>query len=183
MTSRLPTKFSPVPLRRRHDGWTPEKQAAFIEALAQCGCVDEAAERVGMHRSSAYELRDRPSSESFRAAWDAALTHAVPLLEDAAFARAVKGVTRPVFYKGEQVGEKTYYDERLTMFLLRYRKPERYGKWRDQMRVDVPQDGTARHLHELVRSVRDEAESEGNGMSYLAYVPAPPHVVSEARPR
>ncbi|HEX2763027.1 MAG TPA: hypothetical protein VHM92_04155 [Allosphingosinicella sp.] len=29
--------FTPVPRRYRHDGWTPERQVAFIEALADTG--------------------------------------------------------------------------------------------------------------------------------------------------
>jgi hypothetical protein len=33
--------FAPVPLRYRHDGWTPERQRGFIEALAatRCHCL------------------------------------------------------------------------------------------------------------------------------------------------
>ena len=33
---------------------------------------------------------------------------------------------------GEQVGEWRHHDERLTMFLLRTRRPERYGRWIEQ---------------------------------------------------
>ena len=183
MPDKLPATFKPVAVRSRHDGWTPKKQVAFIEALAECGCVDEACGRVGMHRSSAYELRARKSAVSFRAAWDAALDHAVQRIADAAFSRALHGVSRPVFYKGEQVGERRYYDERLIMFMLRYRDPARFGRWRDQMRVDVPADGTARHLHELLASVEDDAVSERAGTPYLAAVPEPPQALSEARPR
>lgn len=29
--------FAPVPRKYRHDGWTPERQKAFIEALADTG--------------------------------------------------------------------------------------------------------------------------------------------------
>ncbi len=36
-------------------------------------------------------------------------------------------MAHPVFYKGEQAGKKRYYDERLAMFLLRYRDLYRYG--------------------------------------------------------
>lgn len=180
--SKLPAHFTPAPLRPRHDGWTPEKQVAFIEALAESGCVDEACKRVGMHRSSAYELRARKNAESFRAAWDAALDHAIQRLSDAAFSRAINGVTRPVFYKGELVGERTYFDERLTMFMLRYRDPARYGRWRDQMRVDVPPDGTARHLRQLIDGVQGDAFCEAEGLPYLPHVPAPPQQVSEAKP-
>ena len=48
------------------------------------------------------------------------------MVEDEAWSRALNGVARPVFYQGEQVGEYRHYDERLTMFLLRYRRPHRY---------------------------------------------------------
>jgi len=128
-TSAIP--FTPVPLRPRRDGWTAEKQIAFIEALAETACVHEACRRVAMSDSSAYALRHRLIAMHFRAAWDAALDYAMHRLEQAALGRALNGVPRPVFYRGEQVGEWREYDERLTMFLLRYRRPGRFGGWID----------------------------------------------------
>lgn len=125
--------FTPVPLRARHDGWTAERQIAFIEALAECGCVEEACRRVGMSDSAAYALRRRPCGAPFREAWDAALDYALHRLEQDALSRARHGVPRPIFHKGEQVGEWRHFDERLTMFLLRARRPERYGKWLERM--------------------------------------------------
>jgi hypothetical protein len=53
---RVPA-FTPVPVRRRADGWTPGRQAAFLEHLAARLSVTEAAGRVGMSRESAYRLR------------------------------------------------------------------------------------------------------------------------------
>ncbi len=35
--------FAPVPVAHRHDGWTAERQRAFIEALADSGSVTIAA--------------------------------------------------------------------------------------------------------------------------------------------
>jgi hypothetical protein len=135
-----------------------------------------------MHRSSAYELRARKNAESFRAAWDAALDHAIQLLADRAFSRAIHGISRPVFYKGELVGERLYYDERLTMFMLRCRDPPRFGRWRDRMRVDVPPDGVAQHLHELIEQVDEHAWCDENGLSRLHSFPEPPQLVSEVGP-
>ena len=116
-----------LPARRpRHDGWTPQRQEAFLKALAACGCVTDAARTVGMSRESAYQLYNRESAAAFRRGWEAALDCALRVVEDQAWSRAVNGVPRPVFYQGEQVGEYRHYDERLTMFLLRYRRPHRY---------------------------------------------------------
>ena len=49
--------------------------------------------------------------------------------------RSKNGVARPVFYKGEQVGEWRHYDERLTMFLLRFRRRHRFGPRRTSCRA------------------------------------------------
>ena len=118
-----------LPARRpRQDGWIVERQEAFLKALAACGCVTHACRAVGMSRESAYQLYNRPGAHGFRRGWDAALDCSMRVVEDEAWSRAVNGVARPVFFQGEQVGEYRYYDERLTMFLLRYRRPHRFAE-------------------------------------------------------
>jgi hypothetical protein len=131
----------PVRLRYRHDGWTPDKQLEFIQALADCGCVETAARAVGMSRQSAYALRRRPDAQAFRLAWRAAKDVMVERLDDAAMSRAINGVPIPIFHNGEQVGERRHFDERLTMFLLRYRDPVRYGRWLDRCEARQHEDG------------------------------------------
>ena len=69
---RIPM-FHPVPVVPRADGWTPERQAAFIGYLAQTRSVLDAARAVRMGRESAYRLRKRYGAAGFAAAWDAAL--------------------------------------------------------------------------------------------------------------
>lgn len=69
---RIPP-FHAVLGRSRADGWTPLRQAEFIGELAETRSVAEAARRVGMTRETAYRLRRREWSESFCAAWDAAM--------------------------------------------------------------------------------------------------------------
>ena len=123
-----PEQTPNLPARRiRHDGWTVERQDAFLRALASCGCITDACRAVGMSRESAHNLYNDPRAKDFRVAFDAALDCAMPVIETGAWERAVKGVPRPIFYQGEQVGEYRQYNERLTMFLLRYRRPYRYG--------------------------------------------------------
>lgn len=147
--------FVPVPVRYRYDGWLPGKQTEFIERLADCGCVEEAARSVGMSRNSAYALRRRIDAQAFRLAWDAAMDAAVARLNDAAMARAINGVPVPIFHGAEQVGERRHFDERLTMFLLRYRDPTRYGKWQDRMEARQHSEGPVMILlHRLARLLR-----------------------------
>lgn len=122
-----PLAFTPVPRRYRHDGWTAERQRGFIRALAETGSVKAAARRIGKTTEGAYQMRLHPGADSFRAAWEAALASGVQRLTDIAMERAVEGVPIPVFHKGEQVGERRWYNDRLLMFLLKHHLPDRYG--------------------------------------------------------
>jgi hypothetical protein len=112
--------FTPVPRRYRHDGWTPERQKAFIGALAVTGCVDRAARMVNIAQTNCYELRRAPGAEEFRRAWDAALDFAVPRLKDIAFQRAIEGELVPVFSGGKLMGFRRKYNDKLLMFCLRH---------------------------------------------------------------
>lgn len=71
--------LAPVPVRARRDGWTPDRQAAFLEALRACRSPTRAAAAVGMSREGAYALRRRPDAAAFAYAWDAALRAPVPV--------------------------------------------------------------------------------------------------------
>lgn len=120
--------FTPVPRQsNRHDGWTEARQNAFVDALAEYGMVCAAAEKVGMGTASAYRLKQADGAESFAAAWDAALLTGMARLSDIAMDRAINGVAVPKYYKGEQIGETRWYDNRLLMFMMRQTQPRRFG--------------------------------------------------------
>ena len=55
------------PMRR--DGWTVERQLAFLEILSRTRSVTKAARAAGMSRESAYRLRARDPHGLFAAAW------------------------------------------------------------------------------------------------------------------
>lgn len=153
-----PPDFEPAQTRPRWDGWTPDRQVAFIEALAETACVAAACRAVGMAERSAYALRARADAVSFRNAWDAALDYAVRRLSDAVLSRAINGVAVPVFFQGEQIGEKRYYDERLAMFVLRYRDPLHYGKWLDRRDHAGHAEGSALEFAVAKRAIREDAD-------------------------
>ena len=66
----------------RRDGWTPERQLRFLDALARTGKVGTAAAEAGMSRESAHRLRNRPSAALFAALWDRIMQPATSLAED-----------------------------------------------------------------------------------------------------
>lgn len=112
--------FEPVPRQYRHDGWTPERQRAFIEALADTGSVTRAAGMVNMSQSNCYVLRRAPGAEGLRRAWDAALNFGVGRLKDIAFERAIEGELVPVFVAGKLMGFRRKRNDALLMFCLRH---------------------------------------------------------------
>ena len=115
-----PTTTAVVPTTptTRHDGWTRERMIGFLEALVETASVTIAAKAVGMTRQSAYNVRARLIGQPFDLAWDAALEFGLQQLHHEALDRAMNGVAVPIFYGGEEVGERRVYPESLTRFLL-----------------------------------------------------------------
>lgn len=90
-----------------------DKQAAFVQTLAQWGNVRAAAQQVGVSRAHLYRMRR--ASAQFRQLWDAALVLARPQVEEVLADRALNGVQEVVFYHGEEVATRTRYDSRLLL--------------------------------------------------------------------
>ena len=120
-------EFDPAPTRKRHAGWTAERQRKFIEHLALTGCVGEACAIVGVASSSAYRLRDRAGAESFARAWDAALQLTPTRLSAIAFDRAINGRVERFYKDGELVMERRIPSDYLLTWLLSRLDPLRFG--------------------------------------------------------
>lgn len=118
-----PFPFDPVPLRSRSDGWTPERQRAFIRLIAQGLRPGRAAARLGMRRQGVYELRGRAGGEGFGAAWDAAAaTVARRRVADRSgrglYARAIEGIPVPIRHRRRVVAIERRYDNAALIRLL-----------------------------------------------------------------
>ena len=114
--------FAPVPGAARHDGWTPERQRAFIAALAQHGGVAAAARSVGMTPQTARRLRQRDGAADFAHAWDIAAEEGRGRSVDEAVRRGRDGWLVPVTRNGQVVGHRRRYDNRL-LYAACYAQP------------------------------------------------------------
>ena len=112
-----------VELRRRHDGWTADRQRLFLNTLANTGCVGVAAEAANITPRSAYRLRNHAKGFAFAAAWDAALMKAAQRLTAVAFERAIAGTPRTIWREGRIVAQTSIPSDRMLMFLLRSLNP------------------------------------------------------------
>lgn len=112
-----------------------KRRVIFLKVLAREYKVGVAAKAAGYADTS--ELyRARAEDEEFAQAWDDALARAADMLEEAAFDRAVNGVSKPILYKGEVVAEEITYSDSILLAMLGARKPE-YRRDRTKVDVDV----------------------------------------------
>lgn len=110
--------FDPVPLRYREDGLTPEKQRAYVEALADTGVAREAAARIGLSEQAVNRVRRRADARSFDLACEAAHLFGARRLRSIAYERAIEGTLKGHYYHGERVSEERVHDNRLLIYLL-----------------------------------------------------------------
>ena len=97
----------------RHDGWTAERKTQFLYELAASGNVRSACSHVGLSAEAAYKLRRRDAL--FARAWAAALVLAREASAEVLECRAIEGVEEEVWYRGEMVGTRRRYDNRLLL--------------------------------------------------------------------
>lgn len=101
------------------------KQAAFLRSLAAGRSVRQAAEDAGVASDKPYQWREQDMDFAVR--WVTAEEAGTDIIEEEAFRRAVNGVQKPVFRAGEVVGHVADYSDTMLMFLLKARRPDRYG--------------------------------------------------------
>ncbi len=118
------TTFTPEQIAARK-ARTVMLKARFVEALKDKGTLAAAARAVGISETAAYLWRkdDREFAEKVKAAIEVSLD----FVEAGLFERAVNGVPRGIYYRGERVGEDREYDTRAAEFLLKGRRPAVFG--------------------------------------------------------
>ncbi len=110
--------FSPPPGATRHEGWTPDKQRRFLEALSEGHNVIRACAIVGLSKQSAYALRNSPRGQSFALGWNAAVLKARDVLADDLMDRAFNGVRDSVTRDDGSIVTRHRHDNRLAATML-----------------------------------------------------------------
>lgn len=115
------SKQAPGPPRRM-----PAKRwkAVFLADFAVYGNVSQAARVAKVTRQTVYAHRE--ADPEFLAAMDDAQEQASDVLELEARRRAVEGVQKPVFQRGELVGTIREYSDTLLVVLLKANRPDKF---------------------------------------------------------
>jgi hypothetical protein len=114
---------------------TERRQLAFLAAFATNGAVVYAARAAGLSRSVVYHWRR--TDEQFERLFQEAQEDAADALEAEARRRGVDGWQEEIYRQGRLVGTVSRYSDSLLVMLLRYRRPEVFGK-----RIEVKASST-----------------------------------------
>ncbi|ABC63666.1 hypothetical protein [Erythrobacter litoralis] len=126
--------------------FVPDRQIAFLEALATTGSVRQAARRARVSHQTCY--RARRNSAAFGRAWDAALVIARGRAEAELADCALNGRREEVWYHGEMVGYRTRHSDRLLLAHL--------GRL-DRMRTDERIERLAEGFDDMLGRMRAAA--------------------------
>lgn len=110
--------FSPPPGATRHEGWTPDKQRRFLEALSEGHNVLQSCAIVGLSKQSAYALRGSPRGAGFALGWEAAVLKARDALADELMDRAFNGTRDTLTRDDGSIITRHRHDNRLAATML-----------------------------------------------------------------
>jgi hypothetical protein len=155
--------FDPAPTRKRHAGWTAERQRKFIEHLALTGQVGEACAIAGVASSSAYRLRNKAGADGFARAWDAALVLATTRGTAIAWDRGLNGRVERFYKDGELVMERRIPSDYMLTWLLSRLDPLTFGSPAAKahaMAAGDPREAARKAMPQLLDSLADIAPEE-----------------------
>src|SRR5947209_6406486 len=156
-------QFAPAPTRKRHAGWTAEKQRRFIECIALTGNVGEACAIVGLSSSSFYRLTHKPGADSFVGAWKAARVLASTRGSAIAWDRATNGRVERFYKNGELVMERRVPSDYLLTWLLSRLDPVTFGSpaaKAHSLAIGDPMENARKALPGLLARLRNVSPEE-----------------------
>ena len=155
--------FDIAPTRKRHAGWTADRQRRFIDHLSLTGHVGEACAVVGVSSSSAYRLKNKPGAESFSRAWDAALRLSATRLVAVGMDRAINGRVERHYKDGELVMERRIPSDYLLTWFIARLDPLMFGSPTAKALAAAtgdPREAARREIAGLMSSFEDVAEED-----------------------
>ena len=144
------------------------KKKRFLEKYIDIGDITLTAKVTGIDRSTHYKwLEDDPE---YQLSFTEADKQAADILETEAYRRAVKGVNKPIYYKGKRCGYVREYSDTLLIVLLKARRPEKYRERHEITGKDgaplnnnlniIVKDNETKEL--LARAVERTGKSDGH---------------------
>lgn len=124
----------------------------FLEQYRELGSVERACKATGISR--ARHNRWLELDIEYAIAFEDAIQDAADAMEREADRRAIQGVEKPVFYKGQVCGSITEYSDTLLIFRLKALRPDMYRERLSHEFTSVPTEELAERAQRLVDRIR-----------------------------
>lgn len=119
---------------------SPVNMKKFLRELERTGNLKASAAYVGVTPQAIYSAQKK--IDGFKEACDVARDKMAHTVETEMRRRAIEGVEKGVYYKGELVATEREYSDSLLTMLAKANAPDRYGRIDDRL-------GTVEHKHSL----------------------------------
>jgi hypothetical protein len=140
---------------------TPIRRQSFLDYVRDGWSVTAAAKKIGVTRQALYALK--LLDPGFAEQWEDAYESGTDLFEDEVKRRALDGIEKPVFYKGEIVGHIREYSDTLMAIVLKARRPEKY---RERFDVEI-KDARKRAEIAIDQMIRNAGVSRAEAIDLL----------------
>lgn len=108
---------------------TPDQRAKYVDALLRTGLETTSAREAGVNMAKV--RKEFELDESFKEECEEILEICADNLEAEARRRAVEGVAKGIYYRGDHIADETVYSDALLIKLLTARRPEVFGDKRE----------------------------------------------------
>lgn len=127
--------------------FSAKKKRMFLEFFITTGSMAKACKEVEVPPStiSYHRVRDKAFGTAVEAILKEIRPTQIAIAEESLFERAVNGVKKGVYFRGEKVDEETVYSDSLLEFFLETNYPEKYGKKHSiDIKAEVTDSSTAK---------------------------------------
>lgn len=129
----------------------------WLNEFVLCGSITDTCKKRGISRQTYYDWmkNDEVFSRIFKQEVRPMVTS---LLEDEAYRRAVKGINKGIYYKGQKIAIEKEYSDSLLALLLRANAPDKYKQVIDskvQNDVTIKNTTLTNALAERLREVHE----------------------------
>ena len=104
---------------------TPEIKEAMLLLLEEIPSITKVRKVFGIKRSALQRARE--ADPDFNQAILDAKEEGYDAMEEEAYRRAVDGVPKPVFYRGEECGSVQEFSDTLLQFMLKHCRPKKFN--------------------------------------------------------
>ena len=130
-----------------------DTKAAFLQFLSETGNLEASAAAAGIHpRTVYYHIKN---TDGVREEVSQARAKACHAIEQEIARRGLHGISKPIYYQGQKVGEQAEYSDRLLLAMARANMGDRYSE-KQHIVTETIESHAENAKQKLIQLLQDE---------------------------